>query len=163
MLQSIKHVKTHAHTHTHLTISTPKYALLTSILSTSSHRSMGANPIHTSDSQLPLLIKLIEWNQPDGNSIKWDFISGPVLNTLTLVSYGYSLYLDSSQKHVEDITRLEVNQESSDLMKYACGEWCKYWSCASALMLQVCRALLLGVTSHSVRYQKNLMWFFFFL
>lgn len=30
-------------------------------------------------------------------------------------------YLDSNQKHMEDITRLEENQESSDLMKYACG------------------------------------------
>lgn len=53
------------------------------------------------------------------------------------------------QKHMEDVSRLEVIQESSDLMKYACGEY------ASALVLQVCRALLLGVIGHLVSHHKT--------
>lgn len=59
------------------------------------------------------------------------------------------------QKHMEDISRLEVIQESSDLTKYACGEW------ASALALQVCRALLLVVIGHLVSHHKTQIWFFF--
>lgn len=47
MLQSLKYVQTHTHR-----LST--HVVLTSTRSTSSHRSMGVNPIHTPDSHLPI-------------------------------------------------------------------------------------------------------------
>lgn len=62
MLQSLKYTHTQFPS---LSLSTSKHAVLTS-----TQRSMGANLTHTPDSKLPLLIKLIELNQAEGDSMK---------------------------------------------------------------------------------------------